>query len=138
MSDAAGYFALDPSARETSAKGTWFDLHGDVTPLELMPGLEFRPVIGTKLAINLVTFEPHTEAPVHAHDEEQISLVLEGECEFEVNGEKRTLRPGMAVVIPPNAPHGARTFDSRCVALDIFHPPRKMLLDALSRGTPNR
>ena len=103
--DAAAYFATHPSAAETPTKGTWVDTNTEVTPFELVPGLEFRPIIGDKLAVNIVRFEPHTEAPVHAHAEEQISLVLEGEFEFEVNGERRVLRPGMAVVIPANTPH---------------------------------
>lgn len=131
MSDAAAYFATHTAASEGSAAGTWFDTNTEVEPIEMLPGLVFRPIVGDKLAANIVSFEPHTEAPVHAHSEEQISLVLEGEFEFEVNGEKHLLKPGMAVVIPPNAPHGARTFDTSCVEIDVFHPPRQGLLDAM-------
>ncbi len=134
MTDSDEYFGLDPSTGEVDTHGAWFDLKSGITPFEMAPGLMFRPVFGEKLAINLVSLEPHTVAPVHAHKEEQISFVLEGEFEFEVNGEKRLLRPGMAVVIPPNTPHGARTYDTSCLELDIFHPPRQALLDAM-RGT---
>jgi quercetin dioxygenase-like cupin family protein len=102
----------------------------------MAPGLEFRPVFSNRMAVNVVRFEPNTVAPVHAHDEEQISLVVEGELEFELNGELRTLGPNMAVVIPPNVPHGARTYDSRCIVVDAFHPPRKALLEAMqARGS---
>lgn len=131
MSDAASYFAMDPSALQSEARGNWVNTNEDVEPIELVPGLVFRPIVGDKLAINLVRFEPHTEAPVHAHAEEQITLVVEGEFEFEVNGEKQILRPGMSVVIPPNTPHGGRTFDTACVEIDVFHPPRQGLLDAM-------
>ena len=51
--------------------------------------------------------------------------------EFEVAGEKRIMRRGDAVVIPPNVPHGARTFDKPCVEVDVFHPPRRGLLEAM-------
>jgi len=97
----------------------------------MVPGLTFQPVLGERLMVNFVTFEPHTEAPVHWHDEEQITYVMDGEFEFEVAGEVRTLRRGDAVVIPPNVPHGARTRESGCVEIDVFHPPRQGVLDAM-------
>lgn len=129
--DAAAYFATSTQSAEGSAQGTWIDINSDVRPIELVPGLVFRPLVGTGLAFNVVEFEPHTEAPLHSHEEEQITYVLEGEFEFEVSGEKHVLRPGMGVVIPPHAAHAARTFDTRCVEIDVFHPPRKGLLDAM-------
>ncbi len=61
---------------------------------------------------------------MHQHPEEQIGTMLEGEYEFEMNGEKRMIRPGDVYVVPPNVPHAARTFDKGCVAVDIFSPPR--------------
>lgn len=129
MTDAATYFGPEPG--QTGTAGGWFDMNADVVSFEMSPGLLFRPVIGQGLALNMVTFEPNTVAPVHAHSEEQVLLMLEGELEFEVSGEKRVLRPGQGVVVPPNTPHGARTFESPAVEVDIFHPPRQGLLDAI-------
>ena len=129
MSDPETYFAGDSGARSegTATWARWDELE----PLVMVPGLSFQPVVGKRLMVNFVTFEPHTEAPVHWHDEEQISFVIDGEFEFEVAGEKRILRRGDAVVIPPNVPHGARTHDSSCVEIDVFHPPRRGVLDAM-------
>jgi quercetin dioxygenase-like cupin family protein len=129
MTDATQYFGPEPA--ETGTAGGWFDMNADVLSFEMSPGLGFRPVIGQGLAVNMVTFEPNTAAPVHAHSEEQVLLMLEGELEFEVSGEKRLLRPGQGVVIPPHTPHGARTYDTPAVEVDIFHPPRQGLLDAI-------
>jgi quercetin dioxygenase-like cupin family protein len=81
--------------------------------------------------VNFVTFQPHTEAPMHWHDEEQVSYVMDGELEFTVAGETRTMRRGDAVVIPPNVPHGARTHEGGCVQVDVFHPPRRGVLEAM-------
>ena len=103
-------------------------------PIEVTPGLRFQPILGTNLMANFVTFEPNTEAPLHWHDEEQISLVIEGEFEFEVGGQKKVVRRGEAVLIPPNVPHAARTFDSTCLEIDIFNPPRQGLLDLMGLG----
>jgi quercetin dioxygenase-like cupin family protein len=131
MSDAAAYFAKQ-SGEQASGEGKW-TTWSDLDPLELVPGLRFQPVLGDNVMVNFVSFEPNTEAPLHWHEEEQVSFVIDGEFEFEVAGEKRLLRRGDAVVIPPNVPHAARTFGERCLEVDVFHPPRRGLLDALQK-----
>lgn len=109
-----------------------------IAPVEFVPGLEFRPVLGAHTMANFVTFQPDVVAPVHAHEEEQIVIVLEGEFEFEIDGDVRMMRKGDVAVIPPWVPHGARTMDSMCTEVDIFNPPRKSLLDIAARhATPN-
>jgi len=133
--DAASYFALD--AEFTSAGvGRYVDYDdGDqVTPVEFVPGLEFRPVAGDGTMTNFVRYQPNTEAPRHAHEEEQITFVIDGEFEFDLDGDVRTMRRGMAVVVPPGVPHGARTFDTTCFEVDVFTPPRKVLLEAMRRA----
>jgi quercetin dioxygenase-like cupin family protein len=131
VSEADRYFAGNADNSATG-EGQWVDW-GELDPLELVPGLRFRPVLGDNVMANFVFFEPHTEAPLHWHEEEQISFVVDGEFEFEVAGEKRLLRRGQAVVIPPNVPHAARTFDTACLEVDVFHPPRRGLLDAMKK-----
>jgi quercetin dioxygenase-like cupin family protein len=125
------YFADDESTQSDAAGQivTWTA----IAPIEMVPGLNFQPVLGEKLMVNFVSFAPHTEAPRHWHDEEQITFVIEGEFEFEVGDEKRTVRRGEAIVIPPNVPHAARTYDSTCLEVDVFHPPRQGVLDAMNR-----
>ncbi|GAC1404103.1 MAG: hypothetical protein NVSMB52_17940 [Chloroflexota bacterium] len=132
----SNYFSADQNLMSSTAKGTWVDTSTDVTPFEMLPGLSFRPVLGEGVLVNMVEFAPHTAAPLHAHSEEQIALVLEGELEFEVNGETRVLGPGMVVVIPPGAPHAARSLDAPCRAVDIFNPPRQALVDAMGLHSP--
>ena len=132
MTEQTSYFSASSSApRQSSQGGTWIDLGSDFPAVEMAPGLEFRPVFSSAMTLNVVRFEPNTAASVHAHEEEQISLVVEGELEFELDGEVRTIGPNMAVVIPPNVPHGAHTYDKSCVVVDAFHPPRKALLEAM-------
>jgi quercetin dioxygenase-like cupin family protein len=101
----------------------------DIDAVEFVPGLRFRPVVGERAMANFVSFAPHTVAPTHVHEEEQIVVVLEGEFEFDLDGETRTMRPGDVAVIPPWVPHGARTLESACLELDMFTPPRKTLLE---------
>jgi quercetin dioxygenase-like cupin family protein len=135
VTDAAGYFAANEKA-QAKGEGNFVTWDG-MDPIEILSGLRFQPVLGEQLMVNFVHFEPHTEAPEHWHDEEQISFVIDGEFEFELAGEKRTVRRGQAVVIPPNVPHAARTFDKSCLEVDVFYPPRQGLLDAMGLINPN-
>ena len=111
-----------------SAQGRFVEVAG-IHPVQLLDGLEFRPVLGEHTMVNFVRFAPHTEAPRHSHREEQIVVVLEGEFEFEIDGEVRTMRPGDVAVVPPWVAHGARTSDGPCYEVDVFNPPRETLLD---------
>lgn len=111
-----------------TAPGRFVDVAA-IPAVEFVPGLEFRPVLGSRTMTNFVRFAPHTEAPVHVHEEEQIVLVLEGEFDFEIDGEVKTMRVGDVAVIPPWVPHGARTRDEPCYEVDVFNPPRSTLLE---------
>jgi quercetin dioxygenase-like cupin family protein len=119
-----------------TAKGRYVDVSA-VPPVEFVPGLEFRPVLGERTMTNFVRFAPHTEAPVHVHEEEQIVLVLEGEFEFELDGDVRTMRQGDVAVVPAWVPHGARTKDSSCHEVDVFNPPRRSLLAHAAAQVPS-
>jgi quercetin dioxygenase-like cupin family protein len=122
----SAHFSTEAGGTPT-APGRYVEV-AEVEPVEFVPGLEFRPVLGENTLTNFVRFEPHTEAPVHVHEEEQIVIVLEGEFEFSIDGDARTMRPGDVAVVPPWVPHGARTLDTRCTEVDVFTPPRRSLL----------
>jgi quercetin dioxygenase-like cupin family protein len=121
------HFSTEAGGTPT-APGRFVDV-SSVQPVEFVPGLEFRPVLGERTMTNFVRFQPHTEAPVHVHEEEQIVIVLDGEFEFEIDGAVQTMRSGDVAVVPPWVPHGARTQDSGCYEVDVFNPPRRTLLD---------
>lgn len=104
----------------------------ELEPLELVPGLQFRPVTTDSVMTNFVTFEPNAPAPMHHHAEQQIAIILSGELTFTVGGETRVMRPGECVVIPPNVPHGGAAGPEGCVAVDVFTPPRAGILSAMS------
>ena len=135
MGKDAKYFAQEAGAQPVG-KGSFFKWDAQ-EPIEILPGLRFQPILGDRLMANFVAFEPNVVAPVHWHDEEQMSIVLEGEFEFEVGGEKKLVRRGDAILIPPNVPHGARTYDSTCLEIDVFNPPRHGLLELMGLIGPD-
>jgi quercetin dioxygenase-like cupin family protein len=130
MADAPDpYFAQSPGT--PTAAGRFVTVDTDTPRVEFVEGLVFNPVVGEGVMANFVRFAPHTEAPLHSHAEEQITIVLEGELEMEVDGETRLLRPGQVAVMPPFVPHAARTHDRPSVEIDVFSPPRQALLRLL-------
>jgi quercetin dioxygenase-like cupin family protein len=126
LSDAATHFSAE-ALGEPAGPGRYVQIDS-ITPAEFVPGLGFRPVLGTGAMANFVDFAPGVEAPRHAHEEEQIVIVLDGEFTFDLDGDVRVMRPGDVAVIPAWVPHGAWTTDSHCREVDIFCPPRKSLL----------
>lgn len=124
----AEHFSLDGGGAPT-ASGRFVDV-SRIPKVEFVPGLEFQPVLGESAMVNFVHFNEHTEAPMHVHEEEQIVIVLEGEFEFQIDDETRTMHPGDVAVVPPWVPHGAHTHETTCLEVDVFTPPRKTLLDA--------
>lgn len=134
MSDSPEHFSTQAGGVPT-APGRYVDVEA-IDSVEFVPGLRFRPVLGERTMVNFVSFEPHTEAPMHVHVEEQIVLVIEGEFEFNLDGDVRTMRTGDMAVIPSWVPHGALTRDSRCREIDVFNPPRRSLLDHAARQSP--
>lgn len=74
-----------------------------------------------------INFEEGAIGAVHSHPHEQITYVLEGEFEFNINGEKRILKVGDTVYEEPNVPHGVVCLKKGRL-LDVFTPHRKDFL----------
>jgi quercetin dioxygenase-like cupin family protein len=123
-----GYFFTDPDAQiDPQAEPRYLVVERDVLglhPIKESPGLTLRPVFGQNLTMSFVYMEPHSVAPVHQHAEEQVGTIIEGEYEFDLNGDTRVVRKGDVYVVPPWVPHGAVTHDTSVIALDVFSPPR--------------
>lgn len=93
---------------------------------EPVRGARVRCVHSEKMTVAHWEFEAGTDLPVHTHPHEQIVNVIAGEFELEVAGERRILRPGIVVVIPPEVPHGGRSVTA-CRVIDCFDPVREDL-----------
>jgi quercetin dioxygenase-like cupin family protein len=69
--------------------------------------------------------------PQHAHDNEQLTYILEGTLRFwigEGEGEPIDVRAGEVLHIPSQVPHRAEALE-KTLDLDIFCPPREDWLD---------
>ena len=145
--DATSHFTTE-ALGEPGGAGRYVNIDA-LDPVEFLPGLGFRPVLGQRAMANFVSFQPGTTAPRHVHEEEQIVIVVDGEFVFDLDGDVRTMRRGDVAVVPAWVPHGAWTTDSHCTEIDVFCPPRQSLLklaeahaaaagDAAERPAPQR
>jgi len=76
----------------------------------------------------------------HAHPNEEVWHVIEGEFEVTIGGESRIAGPGCVALVPPNASHGVRArTDGRAIVVD--HPLRhaiggRPIVTACDHGDP--
>ncbi len=70
-------------------------------------------------------YAPGSVFPVHAHPEEQVTVVVSGRIVFEVAGARVELGAGQVAVIPPNVPHGARVLGDDTVETFNALSPRR-------------
>ncbi len=96
----------------------------DLPAVEMLPGVMRRAVYLDDVMITFFDFEPNAVIPGHHHPHQQITWVISGTMEFDLDGETRVLRAGDGVLIPPDTPHGAVILDEACRALDAWHPVR--------------
>jgi quercetin dioxygenase-like cupin family protein len=127
-----GFKYFEEPTGEPDAQGRFVSVEAELPALELGPGLTSRPLVGTNLLGSFVRYEANAGAPRHAHEEEQLFVVLEGELEMELGGETRRLRPGDAALIPAWVPHSVRSLGGPAYQLDVFSPPREALLKLLA------
>ena len=66
--------------------------------------------------------------PRHAHENEQVSIVLSGALLFRFEGREVTVRAGEVVQIPGNAVHEVEVLEDALV-VDVFSPIRQDWID---------
>jgi quercetin dioxygenase-like cupin family protein len=118
---------FEQAGEPSDARGRFVNV-SDLDPLNVVPGLEFRPVTTDTVMTNFVAFEPGATAPAHHHVEQQIAIVLSGELTFTVGDETGVMHAGDCVVIPPDVEHGGFAGSQGCTVVDVFTPPRAGIL----------
>jgi quercetin dioxygenase-like cupin family protein len=126
LGDAESHFTTEAQGKP-AGPGRYVNVDA-MTPVEFLPGLGFRPVLGQRVMTNFVSLAPGAQAPRHVHEEEQIVIVVDGEFTFDLDGDVRVMRRGDVAIVPAWVPHGAWTTDSHCLEIDVFCPPRQSLL----------
>jgi quercetin dioxygenase-like cupin family protein len=80
-------------------------------------------VTGEKAMVAQLGLSKDCVVPLHHHESEQISMVVQGAVKFELEGKEVTVRTGEVLVIPSNVPHNARAVEDSTV-IEVFSPIR--------------
>jgi quercetin dioxygenase-like cupin family protein len=67
--------------------------------------------------------------PIHTHDSEQRTYILQGALRFLVDGEEIIVREGEVLHIPSRLPHQAEALEDT-LELDVFSPVRAEWMNA--------
>ena len=89
-------------------------------------------VLGDKTLVSFIENPPGAEFPSHAHDCEQILIILEGSEEHTVGGQTIHMEAGDVCVHPANVEHGGFT-KTGFKGIDIFCPPRDSHVDLMRK-----
>jgi quercetin dioxygenase-like cupin family protein len=95
----------------------------ELSAREVVPGFFGRFVHGAQSTLAFWEARQGHELSLHQHLHEQITYIVSGEIEMQINGEKIILSAGMAAVIPPHTPHSGYAIRD-CVIIDSFSPAR--------------
>ena len=100
-------------------------IHGSDVPVEPLPNGKRRQILGydTNLMLVKVFFEKGGIGERHRHPHQQVSYVVQGVFEVEIDGRKEVMRAGDCFVVPSNAMHGAVCLEEG-ILIDTFSPMR--------------
>jgi quercetin dioxygenase-like cupin family protein len=96
------------------------------TPIErVLPGITRQVIQGEQQTLVRYVYEPGAVFPMHVHPEEQVTIVISGHIEFNVDGSLTELGAGQVAVIPAGLPHGARVIGEETVETFNALSPRR-------------
>jgi quercetin dioxygenase-like cupin family protein len=103
----------------------------DMAKEELSPLIQRRLVTGERMMLAHVYLAKGAIVPQHAHENEQLTYILEGTLRFwlgDDEAEPVDVAAGEVLHIPSNVPHKAEALEDT-LDVDVFSPPRQDWLD---------
>ena len=110
-----------------ATKYTWDDMPKE----QVTDQLSRRLITGDKMMLAHVYLKKGCVVPLHHHENEQITYILEGALRFWIGAEDAepiVVGVGEVLHIPSNVPHKAEALEDT-LDVDIFSPPRQDWLD---------
>src|SRR3984893_9502694 len=98
---------------------TWDEMDKEV----LSPTIARKIISGDKAMVAQVFLTKGAIVPEHHHESEQITYILEGALQFEIEGKQIVVARGQVLRIPSYLPHSAVALEDT-LDLDIFSPIR--------------
>ena len=96
----------------------------DEIALEKVTEMVSRKVVtGAREMLAQIYLKRGALVPMHAHDSEQMTYVLQGALRFRVGGDDVVVREGEVLHVPAGVPHQAEALDDT-LELDVFSAVR--------------
>ena len=115
----------------TEKKSTYYEWE-QMEKEALSPLLDRSMIHGERVMLAHVYLKKDCMVPLHRHDNEQFSYILEGSMRFwigeEGHQEEILVRAGGVLHLPSMIPHKAVALEDT-LSLDVFSPPRQDWLD---------
>ena len=92
-------------------------------------GIERQMVVGQNVMMCRFRFAPFVVTPEHSHPHEQITMVMQGNVKFTIDGKACIVSAGDVLHFPPNNRHGATMLNEEVILIDIFSPIREDFLE---------
>ena len=93
-------------------------------PLEQLNPTFARQALHTgRMTIAYLRLEKGGVVPLHHHENEQVSRVIDGRLKFHAEGEEYIVEAGEVMEIPSNVPHSVDVLEDS-VVFDLFAPIR--------------
>ena len=106
----------------------------DELALEKVTEMISRKVVtGEREMLAQIYLKKGCVVPMHSHESEQITYVLQGALRFLIDGEQITVREGEVLLIPSWVEHQAEALDDT-FELDVFSPIRHDWVDTEEIG----
>lgn len=95
-----------------------------VKPLQLAEGYTARIVHTEHMTFSFLDVKAGSASAEHAHPQEQVAMLTEGEFELTIENVPVRFGPGSLIVIPPNVRHSGLAITD-CTLMDVFTPVRE-------------
>jgi unsaturated pyranuronate lyase len=100
----------------------------DVAPEQINASIVRRYITAERVTIARFELKRGGVVPLHAHENEQVSIVLDGTLRFKIDGREIVVKGGEVMQIPPNVPHEVEVIEDTIV-VDVFNPIRQDWID---------
>lgn len=113
----------EPRAK-TAVHHDWSEIEAD-HPIDKITR---QLIVGERMMVGRMVLDEGFDMEPHVHDNEQISIVVEGALLFRVGTvesdefREELVTAGQVMRLPPNVPHAAKALE-RTVVYDLFSPP---------------
>jgi quercetin dioxygenase-like cupin family protein len=101
-----------------------FDHLAAISPHVVWDGVVARAVEGERTTFTVIELAPNTVVPEHAHDNEQVGVLVSGSLAFRIGDDERELAVGATWCIPPSVPHAVSVGPEGAVVVEVFVPGR--------------